>query len=65
MLAYSATQSLQEGFKRLVALELIERDERGARFETEAGELSVSFYMPDIVRLRMERQAGNSSGDAD
>jgi alpha-D-xyloside xylohydrolase len=56
LLAYSATQALQEGFKRLVTLKLIESDAQGARCETDAGELSASFYAPDVVRLRLERQ---------
>lgn len=56
MLAYPATQALQEGFKRLVTLDLIDSDAHGARFETDAGELSVGFYAPGVVRLRLERE---------
>ena len=53
---------LQENFRQLAALRLVEAGEHSARFATDEGPLLVSFYAPGIVRLRFEKQPETDYG---
>ncbi len=46
---------LQDGFRRLASLKLVERTPSGALLATDEGALEASFYAPGIIRLRIAR----------
>jgi len=46
----------RNAFSRCNILDLDCLTQRGAQFQTEAGRLEVSFYTPDIVRLKVEKK---------
>ncbi len=44
---------VQEGFRRVVSLKLVDNGPQSARFETDEGLLEVSAYAPGIIRVRL------------
>jgi alpha-D-xyloside xylohydrolase len=53
---------LQEGFKQVASIKLVEQIQSGARFLTDEGVLEVSFYADQIVRLRFLKASETDYG---